>query len=139
MRAHAIHRSLLATALVCAGATAAAQSTGLPLADPAPRPAPVPAPLEGSASPAPSSPAPETRIAVEPRVTLITRVADPAMVAASRAFDALDLDHDGVVDRGEAAAEAALADAFDAVDVDGNGRIDRDEYTARLRPATPPR
>ena len=55
------------------------------------------------------------------------------MVAASRAFNQLDVDGDGAVSRAEAAAEPALANSFDGVDSSGDGRIDRDEYTARVR------
>ena len=64
---------------------------------------------------------------------MTSHVSDPAMVAASRAFDRLDADGDGAVSQAEAAAEPALAGSFDAVDTSGDGRIDRDEYTARSR------
>jgi len=74
-----------------------------------------------------------TAIQVAPDVTLRTRVADPALLQASREFDTLDRDSSGFLDIGEASAKSGLATGFDAVDGDGNGRIDRDEYTARLR------
>ena len=112
MHATKLHRTLLAAALVLATGVAAAQSTTA--ADPARADA-------------------TTRIQVAPDVTLLTRAADPAMLQASRAFDALDRNGDGTVDRTEAAAEPGLADSFARVDSSGNGRLDRDEYTARLR------
>ena len=74
-----------------------------------------------------------TMIQVAPDVTLRSRVADPAMLKASREFDALDRDASGFLDAGEAATDAELAADFARVDGNGNGRIDRDEYTARLR------
>ena len=86
-------------------------------------------------SPAPADPAraeSTTVMQVAPDVTLRTRVADPALLQASRQFDALDRDASGYLDAGEAAVDAALAADFGRVDGDGNGRIDRDEYTARL-------
>ena len=74
-----------------------------------------------------------TMIQVAPDVTLRTRVADPALLQASRQFDALDRDSSGFLDTDEAAADATLAADFERADGNGNGRIDRDEYTARLR------
>jgi hypothetical protein len=65
---------------------------------------------------------------VAPDVSLRTRVADPALLQASRRFDALDANADGVLDPDE-----AEAGTFDRLDADGNGRIDRDEYTAQAR------
>ena len=112
MHATTLHRTLFTATLVLAAGVAAAQST----------PAPDPARADAT-----------TRIQVAPDVTLLTRVADPAMLQASRAFDALDRNGDGAVDRTEAAAEPGLGDSFARVDSSGNGRLDRDEYTARLR------
>lgn len=74
-----------------------------------------------------------TLIPVAPEVTLRTRAANPAMLQASREFDALDRDSSGDLNADEAAADATLADGFRRADGNGNGRIDRDEYTARLR------
>ena len=74
-----------------------------------------------------------TMVQLAPDVTLRTRVADPALLQASREFDALDRDSSGFLDADEAAADAALATDFARTDRNGNGRIDRDEYTARLR------
>lgn len=86
---------------------------------------------------APPAPPPQPRTPtaaqLEPDVTVISHVADPAMVAASRAFDRLDVDGDGAVSPAEAVAEPALTSGFKAVDSSRDGRIDRDEYTARLR------
>lgn len=65
---------------------------------------------------------------VAPDVSLRTRVADPALLQASRRFDALDANGDGVLDPDE-----AEAGTFDRLDADGNRRIDRDEYTAQAR------
>lgn len=112
MHATTPHRTLLTATLVLAAGVAAAQST---------------------ATPDPERADATTRIRVAPDVTLLNRVADPAMLQASRAFDALDHNGDGAVDRTEAAAEPGLADSFTSVDGSGNGRLDRDEYTARLR------
>lgn len=48
-------------------------------------------------------------------------------------FEALDVDGDGVVDRGEAAANPTLAAEFRAVDVNADGRLDRDELSGWMR------
>ncbi len=115
MHATTLHRTLLTAALVLAAGVAAAQSTTAPH------------PTRDARADA------TTRVQVAPDVTLLTRVADPAMLRASRAFDALDRNGDGAVDRTEAAAEPGLGDSFSSVDSSGNDRLDRDEYTARLR------
>src|SRR5690606_5992439 len=69
------------------------------------------------APPAPP-PQPHTPTAgqLEPDVTVISHVADPAMVAASRDFDRLDANGDGAVSRAEATAEPALTSGFEGVD-----------------------
>ncbi|NLW96184.1 MAG: EF-hand domain-containing protein [Xanthomonadaceae bacterium] len=65
---------------------------------------------------------------VAPDVTLRTRVADPALLQASRRFDALDANGDGLLDRSDADPAS-----FDRLDGDHDGRLDRDEYTAQAR------
>src|SRR5690606_32304778 len=65
---------------------------------------------------APPQPRTPTAAQLEPDVTVISHVSDPDMVAASRAFEQLDVDGDGAVSSAEAAAEPALAGGFAAVD-----------------------
>lgn len=65
---------------------------------------------------------------VAPDVTLRTRVADSALLQASRRFDALDANGDGLLDRSDVDPAS-----FDRLDGDHDGRLDRDEYTAQAR------
>ena len=118
-------RHLSAAVLLAASTAAPAQSTPAP---PDTRPS-----TQDTATPAADPATATTRIDVADDVTLTTRVVDPALVRASRAFDALDADGDGMLEAAEASREPALGADFGAVDADGSGRIDRDEYTARLR------
>jgi hypothetical protein len=118
-------RFLSAVALAAASAVATAQSTPV-------RPDATPV-TQDTATPAADPATATVRIDVEDDVTLTTRVVDPALVRASRAFDAMDVDGDGTLDAAETAHAPALSADFVSIDADGNGRIDRDEYTARLR------
>ena len=127
MRMPVVLRPLSAAALIAAAPWAAAQSAPAHAAPP-------PAPATPDTATQATDPATDTtRIDVDRDVTLFTRVVDPALVEASRAFDALDADGDGTLTSAEAAAGPPLADPFERIDADGNGRLDRDEYTAQRR------
>ena len=47
---------------------------------------------------------------------------------AAPVFDLVDRNHDGYIDRREAAAVTGLAAGFDRMDRDGDGRLNRVEY-----------
>jgi hypothetical protein len=91
--------------------------------------------IEAASSPPAPAPQPRspTTTQLEPDVTVISHVADPALVAASRTFTRLDADGDGALSADEAAADPTLAAGFQAVDRNRDGSIDRDEYTAQAR------
>lgn len=127
MHVPAVLRSLCAAALVAAAPAVAAQST------PTPSAAAPATTAQDAAIPARDRATATTRIDVEDDVTLTTRVVDPALVRASRAFDEMDVDGDGTLDAAETAHAPVLSADFATIDADGDGRIDRDEYTARLR------
>ena len=60
--------------------------------------------------------------------TIIRSVEPRSLVGGDRLdFNVLDADGDGLVDRGEAGADAGLRREFDNTDRDGDGRLDRIE------------
>jgi Ca2+-binding EF-hand superfamily protein len=54
------------------------------------------------------------------------------------AFDILDADHNGSINREEAQAHPTVAQAFTSADADGNGMITRQEFDASFTTTTPP-
>lgn len=58
-----------------------------------------------------------------------TQLSD-ATASVQAKFDAIDADHDGTIDRQEAAASDALASQFDALDSSGDGKLSLAEFTA---------
>lgn len=58
-----------------------------------------------------------------------TQLSD-ATASVQAKFDAIDTDHDGTIDRQEAAASDVLASQFDALDSSGDGKLSLAEFTA---------
>lgn len=110
-------------ALACGGALA--QATSLPL--PPPAAAPSSAPIQR-----------QSGMAVIPgdhdERTIVRSFEPDSVVGDYRIdFEALDTDGDGLIDRGEAAANPTLAAEFRAVDANADGRLDRDELAGWMR------
>ena len=95
---HGKYMKALSTALVIAGFSAVALAQDMP---PTQDQQPTTAPQQSTMSDAASSQA---------------------------AFAQLDANHDGSIDKIEAAADAGLGAAFDSVDADQNGRLDQAEF-----------
>ena len=75
---------------------------------------------------------PESMRHTESTTTTVEPAAEPNAVTAGvqAKFDALDTDHDGTIDRTEAAASEVLSSQFSALDTKGDGRLTIDEFAA---------
>lgn len=85
--------------------------------------------------PAPSQPNPETPPTQSMPMTPPTPALDVAEATGSVAgvkakFDALDSNHDGVIDQSEAAASNILLNQFAALDSSADGKLTLAEFTA---------
>ena len=85
-----------------------------------------------SQDPAPSQPNPETPPTTStPVAPPVDQAASTGAVASVKAkFDALDINHDGVIDQSEAAASDTLLGQFATLDSSADGKLSLAEFTA---------
>jgi len=91
--------------------------------------------LAASQDPVPSQPNPETpptqAMPVSPAPTALSPEESSGAVASVKAkFDALDSNHDGMIDQGEAAASETLLGQFASLDSSADGKLTLAEFTA---------
>lgn len=67
-----------------------------------------------------------------PRPDPAAPAAAPAQAPVKKTWADLDVDHNGSLDKQEAAALPALANVFDKADANGDGQLTGDEYKAYL-------
>ncbi len=102
----------LSTLVFSAGAAIAAAQ------DPAPR------------QPNPETPPNQSTPMTPPQPVTDTSESATAVASVQAKFDALDTNHDGFIDKNEAAASDVLAGQFATLDASGDGKLSLAEFTA---------
>ena len=91
--------------------------------------------LAASQDPVPAQPNPETpptqvMPVSPPPATLSPEESSGAVASVKAKFDALDTNHDGIIDQGEAAASDTLLGQFASLDSSADGKLTLAEFTA---------
>lgn len=110
------------------GLSALLLSTGLALAAP---PDPVPAQPNPETPPTHSAP-----VTPAPTESIDRAEATGAVASVKAKFDALDTNHDGMIDRAEATASDTLLGQFTTLDSSADGKLTLAEFTAANSLAT---
>ena len=91
--------------------------------------------LAASQDPVPAQPNPETpptqvMPVTAPPTALSPEESSGAVASVKAKFDALDANHDGIIDQGEAAASDTLLSQFASLDSSADGKLTLAEFTA---------